>query len=192
MKASNTSPYACMYLVTKEVYDKLLLCIDERDKKKIAQLNRNEVGNENGAFPNIPPPPPPIPPPPPPPPQRHPSTISSDDDDMDFAPDSSPPDTPRGYGEFIYPHGDNDNYIDDDIASDTNNLYIDRPFTPMDASIERLPSLPEYNFARPQTPAQPQPLLRPSRLIDNFKPPKPPTQQSQARQTLNPNKRQPK
>ena len=177
MKASNTSPYACMYLVTKEVYDKLLLCIDERDKKKIAQLNRNEVGNENGAFPNIPPPPPPIPPPPPPPPQRHPSTISSDDDDMDFAPDSSPPDTPRGYGEFIYPHGDNDNYIDDDIASDTNNLYIDRPFTPMDASIERLPSLPEYNFARPQTPAQQQPEPVPSRSVNIFKPPKPPTQQ---------------
>ena len=190
MKASNTSPYACMYLVTKEVYDKLLLCIDERDKKKIAQLNRNEVGNENGAFPDIPPPPPPIPPPPPPP-QRHPSTISSDDDAMDSAPDTSPPDTPRAaYGQFIFPDEENDNYIDDDIASDTNNLYIDRPHTPIDASIERLPSLPVasierlpslpvpgYNFARPQTPAQPQPLLRPSRLINNFKPPKPPTQQ---------------
>ena len=147
MKANNTSPYACMYLVTKEIYDKLILNIDERDKQKIAQLNRNEVGNENGAFPDIPPPPPPIPPPPPP--QRYPS-ISSDNTTMDFAPDTSPPDTPRRYGEFFYPNEDNDNYIDDDIFSETNNLYLDRQ-----ASIERLPSLPaipENNFARPQPP----------------------------------------
>ena len=60
MKVSGSS-YTCMYLITKEIYDKLLLSIDERDKKKIALLNRHEVGNENGAFPQVPPPPPPPP-----------------------------------------------------------------------------------------------------------------------------------
>ena len=168
MKARNTSPYTCMYLVTKEIYDKLILSIDERDKQKIAELNRNEVGNENGAFPDIPPPPPPIPPPPPP--QRHPSTISSDNT-MDFAPDTSPPDTPRGYGEFIYPDEDNDNYIDDEIFSDTNNLYIDRD---RQASIDRLPSLP-YNFATPQPPDRQASIDRLPSLPYNFATPQPPT-----------------
>ena len=111
-----------MYLITKEIYDKLLLSIDERDKKKIALLNRHEVGNENGAFPQVPPPPPP---PPPPQPPRRPSTLDDDmDDTMDFAPNTSPPDTPGGDREFHFPG--EDNYIDDEISSNANNLYIDR------------------------------------------------------------------
>ena len=74
----NKSSFSCMYLVTKEIYDKLLSCIDERDVNKIGELNRNEIGNENGAFPQIPPPPPH----PPQPPPFHPNDSYSDDDDM--------------------------------------------------------------------------------------------------------------
>lgn len=51
------SAYSCMYLVPIDIYNKLLDVIDEREKRKIDDLNRNEVGNENGAFPNLPPPP---------------------------------------------------------------------------------------------------------------------------------------
>ena len=57
------SPYACMYLVTQEIYEKLLTCIDTREKNKITELNENSIGNENGAFPNEPPPPPSLSPP---------------------------------------------------------------------------------------------------------------------------------
>ena len=66
---SNKSSFSCMYLVTKEIYDRLLSCIDESQKKKLDNLNKAEIGNQNGAFPDIPPPPPSFPQPPPPPPQ---------------------------------------------------------------------------------------------------------------------------
>ena len=46
-----------MFLVPKEIYEKLVTSIDERDKKHLENLNQNEIGNGNGAFPNIPPPP---------------------------------------------------------------------------------------------------------------------------------------
>jgi hypothetical protein len=46
-----------MYLVPIDIYNKLLDVIDEREKRKIDDLNRNQVGNEDGAFPNLPPPP---------------------------------------------------------------------------------------------------------------------------------------
>ena len=47
-----------MYLVTPEIYKRLLDNADSREKMKIQDLNKNEnecaVGNENGAFPNVP------------------------------------------------------------------------------------------------------------------------------------------
>lgn len=49
------SYYSCMYLVPKEIYDKLFSTIDENDKRKVKKLNNAELGNESGAFPNIPP-----------------------------------------------------------------------------------------------------------------------------------------
>lgn len=40
------SPYSKMYLVTPAVYEKLLLCLDEGDKRVIDNLNRPEVMQE--------------------------------------------------------------------------------------------------------------------------------------------------
>lgn len=72
------SYYSCMYLVPKEIYDKLFSTIDENDKRKVKKLNNAELGNESGAFPNIPPDPN--------------LTISSMNDNEDHAndPNSSP------------------------------------------------------------------------------------------------------
>lgn len=124
---TNQSPYTCMYLVTKEIYEKLLLSIDERDKKKIEQLNVHNVGNLNGAFPQIPPPPPPLPPPPPP----HPPLIPDDAMDPNARPPPPPPSPPApdsSTSSFHSPRYSmfsvDDNYIDDDIISDTNNLHL--------------------------------------------------------------------
>jgi len=88
MKGNNfTSPYAKMYMVGPAVYEKLLNCLDEVDKKMTENLNTNPVEeNENlrpserhiqtiqneelniNEEPTLPPPPPPLPPPLPPPP----------------------------------------------------------------------------------------------------------------------------
>jgi len=50
--------YSCMYLVPIEIYEKLLECLDSNDVKTVNDLNRNDIGNDDGAFPNLPPPPP--------------------------------------------------------------------------------------------------------------------------------------
>jgi rubredoxin len=42
-----------MYLVTPEIYKKLLDSADAREKIKVQELNKPEMGNENGAFPAI-------------------------------------------------------------------------------------------------------------------------------------------
>ena len=55
------SCFSCMYLVPVEIYEKLLDCIDSNDVRTIENLNRSEIGNEFGAFPDLPPPPPPSP-----------------------------------------------------------------------------------------------------------------------------------
>lgn len=55
------SSFSCMYLVPVEIYEKLLDCIDSNDVRTIENLNRSEIGNEFGAFPDLPPPPPPSP-----------------------------------------------------------------------------------------------------------------------------------
>lgn len=47
----NKSSYSCMYLVPKEIYEKLLNLIDEKDNRQLHKLN--PVGNEEGAFPNL-------------------------------------------------------------------------------------------------------------------------------------------
>lgn len=47
----NKSAYSCMYLVPKEIYEKLLNLIDERENRQLCKLN--PVGNEDGAFPNL-------------------------------------------------------------------------------------------------------------------------------------------
>ena len=39
-KPSIGSPYSMMYLITPSIYEKLLLCIDEGDKKIIDSLNK--------------------------------------------------------------------------------------------------------------------------------------------------------
>ena len=142
------------------------------------------MGNENGAFPHIPPPPPP--PPPPPQPPRRPSTLDSDmDDTMEFAPNNSPPDTPGEDGEFHFPV--EDNYIDDEISSNANNLYIDRfpsahrqNLIPGQDFVE-LPSthkqnlIPNQDFVRqPTTPTQPRPttstnIFKKNQKTDNKK-----------------------
>ena len=43
-----------MYLVPPEIYSRLLDSADAREKIKVQELNATEVGNENGAFPNLP------------------------------------------------------------------------------------------------------------------------------------------
>ena len=48
------SQYSCMYLVPPEIYSRLLDSADAREKIKVQELNAAEVGNENGAFPNLP------------------------------------------------------------------------------------------------------------------------------------------
>jgi hypothetical protein len=50
----NKSQYSCMYLVPPEIYSRLLDSADAREKIKVQELNATEVGNENGAFPNLP------------------------------------------------------------------------------------------------------------------------------------------
>jgi len=52
------SSYSCMYLVPIEIYEKLLDCLDSKDVKIVGDLNRAVIGNDDGAFPNLPPPPP--------------------------------------------------------------------------------------------------------------------------------------
>jgi len=39
-RKQNVSPYSTMYLVTPAIYEKLLLCIDEGDKKLLDSLNK--------------------------------------------------------------------------------------------------------------------------------------------------------
>src|SRR5574343_221007 len=39
-KKLTVSPYSMMYLVTPAIYEKLLLCIDEGDKKLLDSLNK--------------------------------------------------------------------------------------------------------------------------------------------------------
>jgi len=51
----NKSAYSCMFLVPKEIYEKLVQVIDERDNLQLEKLNRFAVGNTDGAFPNLPP-----------------------------------------------------------------------------------------------------------------------------------------
>lgn len=51
------SSYSCMYLVPIDIYERLLDCLDSKDVKIVDDLNRNEIGNDQGAFPNLPPPP---------------------------------------------------------------------------------------------------------------------------------------
>ena len=51
------SGYSCMYLVPIDIYERLLDCLDSKDVKIVNDLNRNEIGNDQGAFPNLPPPP---------------------------------------------------------------------------------------------------------------------------------------
>lgn len=46
----NKSSYSCMYLVPKDIYEKLLQVIDERENRQLHKLN--VIGNEEGAFPN--------------------------------------------------------------------------------------------------------------------------------------------
>ena len=141
-KTSN-SPYACMYLVTKEIYDKLLRCLDEKDKKKVDDLNNQEIGNEQGAFPQLPPPPPPIPPPPPPSPldfmdddsndNQHPPNPPynyGDDDEwprIDRPNTPSPPILDGPYHDFssnnLQDYSDDDEYIDDEIPSNFDHAF---------------------------------------------------------------------
>lgn len=52
----NKSSYSCMYLVPKDIYEKLLQVIDERENRQLRKLN--VIGNEEGAFPNLLPGPP--------------------------------------------------------------------------------------------------------------------------------------
>lgn len=100
----NKSAYSCMFLVPKEIYEKLISVIDKRDSLLLEKLNTTEpeVGNDGGAFPNLPPPPGGGPNPPdngpspgpeypssslePPPPQ--PFDYTSSDSDNDDPPDS--------------------------------------------------------------------------------------------------------
>ena len=51
------SSYSCMYLVPTDIYERLLDCLDSKDVQIVNDLNRNEIGNDQGAFPNLPPPP---------------------------------------------------------------------------------------------------------------------------------------
>jgi len=90
--------YSCMYLVTKEIYEKLLSCIDERDKLKIAELNKKDVGNENGAFPDLPPNPP----------------SNEGDDSFNIFSNDDGNDGDDGNGGLDGNDGD-DNYNDDDL-----------------------------------------------------------------------------
>ena len=136
-----------MYLVTKEIYDKLLTCLDVKDKKKVVDLNNQEIGNELGAFPQLPPPPPPLPPPQPPAPPPPPSPDFMNDDSNDY----HMPNTPYDYGDddewprlerpntpspdipndpFYHPNGinlqdysDGEGYIDDDIPSNFDQAF---------------------------------------------------------------------
>jgi hypothetical protein len=48
------SQFSCMYLVPPEIYKRLLDNADAREKVKVQELNAPEVGNEIGAFPNLP------------------------------------------------------------------------------------------------------------------------------------------
>lgn len=52
----NKSSYSCMFLVPKDIYEKLLNVIDERENRQLQKLNI--AGNNDGAFPNLTPPPP--------------------------------------------------------------------------------------------------------------------------------------
>ncbi len=139
-----------MYLVTKEIYDKLLRCLDEKDKKKVDDLNNQEIGNEQGAFPQLPPPPPPIPPPQPPrPPSSDLMDEFDDTNDNDYPPnppynqgdnyewprlERQPPGTPPPPtldGPFYDSNrinlqdysDDEDGYIDDEISSNFDNAF---------------------------------------------------------------------
>jgi len=43
-----------MYLVPQDIYKRLLDSADSREKIKIGDLNKFDVGNESGAFPDTP------------------------------------------------------------------------------------------------------------------------------------------
>jgi len=95
--------YSCMYLVTKEIYEKLLSCIDERDKLKITELNKKDVGNEDGAFPDLPPHPP------------------SNEDDDSFNIFSNDGGDDGGNDDGLDDDGGDGNYNDDDLNDDDDN-----------------------------------------------------------------------
>ena len=46
--------YECMYLIPRDIYDKFFTNMDQREKRKVDNLNSTEIGNESGAFPDIP------------------------------------------------------------------------------------------------------------------------------------------
>ena len=115
----NKSAYSCMFLVPKEIYEKLVSIIDKRDNLLLEKLNKPEpeVGNDDGAFPNLPPPPDgggpnppdnngpedPSSPSQPPPPQPF-NYISSDSDDDDFQDTFGiPPQAPTGNAARVLP-----------------------------------------------------------------------------------------
>ena len=50
----NKSQYSSMYLVPQDIYKRLLDSADSREKIKIGDLNKFDVGNESGAFPDTP------------------------------------------------------------------------------------------------------------------------------------------
>ena len=56
-----SSNYECMYLIPTVLYDKFLTHMDEHEKNKVEKLNKTEnttyLGNEDGAFPDLPDPP---------------------------------------------------------------------------------------------------------------------------------------
>ena len=54
MKMKNKSQYSSMYLVPQDIYKRLLDSADSREKIKIGDLNKFDVGNESGAFPDTP------------------------------------------------------------------------------------------------------------------------------------------
>ena len=49
------SNYECMYLIPRDIYDRFLVNImNEQEKKKVEKLNTSDIGNESGAFPDLP------------------------------------------------------------------------------------------------------------------------------------------
>ncbi len=50
MKMKNKSQYSSMYLVPQDIYKRLLDSADSREKIKIGDLNKFDVGNESGGI----------------------------------------------------------------------------------------------------------------------------------------------